>query len=181
MKTLLWIIAVTLLSTNFVAFAEHCEDFSSMWWTKQSSYSNDHDNYKYEKKTHERKRHSSDTTTNTVIVGNDKDAYGCIPSAGYTRSTSLQKCVRTWEVTNTNSDVIYYTTTSTSNKKIKTVYLTTNDINYVDHTVVRTENKKEVDKIITYTYYKDGSYSYEQAPANTTVVYVPKTTSNYKW
>jgi uncharacterized protein involved in tellurium resistance len=66
------------------------------------------------------------------------------------------------------------------------VYINTDDTKYDykkhdDRVVIRRENVKEVDKIITYTYYKDGSYSYEQAPANTVVVYVPKTTSSYKW
>ncbi|MEY3232670.1 MAG: hypothetical protein RLZ54_245, partial [Candidatus Parcubacteria bacterium] len=79
-----------------------------------------------------------------------------------------------------------YYSTSSSKKKIKTVYINTDDTKYDykkhdDRVVIRRENVKEVDKIITYTYYKDGSYSYEQAPANTVVVYVPKTTSSYKW
>lgn len=37
------------------------------------------------------------TTTNERIVGNDKDAHGCIPSAGYTWCESKQKCLRVWE------------------------------------------------------------------------------------
>lgn len=31
------------------------------------------------------------------IVGNDKDEYGCIGSAGYQYCPELEKCVRTWE------------------------------------------------------------------------------------
>ena len=31
------------------------------------------------------------------IVGNDKDAHGCIPSAGYSWCEALQQCIRPWE------------------------------------------------------------------------------------
>ena len=31
------------------------------------------------------------------IVGNDRDSYGCIPSAGYSWCEEKQKCLRTWE------------------------------------------------------------------------------------
>lgn len=34
------------------------------------------------------------------MPGSDKDEYGCIPSAGYSRDSSLQQCVRPWELTN---------------------------------------------------------------------------------
>jgi hypothetical protein len=36
----------------------------------------------------------------TTMVGGDRDAHGCIPSAGYTWSESAQKCVRSWEQKN---------------------------------------------------------------------------------
>lgn len=32
-----------------------------------------------------------------MMVGNDSDAYGCKPSAGYTWCDALQKCIRPWE------------------------------------------------------------------------------------
>ncbi len=32
------------------------------------------------------------------LVGNDRDAHGCIGSAGYSWSETLQQCVRPWEV-----------------------------------------------------------------------------------
>lgn len=31
------------------------------------------------------------------IVGGDKDAHGCLPSAGYTWCDATQKCIRPWE------------------------------------------------------------------------------------
>jgi hypothetical protein len=31
------------------------------------------------------------------IAGNDRDEYGCIPSAGYTWCEEKDKCLRTWE------------------------------------------------------------------------------------
>lgn len=39
-------------------------------------------------------------TATPTIVGGDRDAHGCIPSAGYTWSSALQKCVRPWEQQN---------------------------------------------------------------------------------
>ena len=35
--------------------------------------------------------------SNQPIVGNDRDAHGCIGSAGYTWCEAKQKCLRTWE------------------------------------------------------------------------------------
>ena len=32
------------------------------------------------------------------LVGNDRDVHGCIGSAGYSWSETLQQCVRPWEV-----------------------------------------------------------------------------------
>jgi hypothetical protein len=37
------------------------------------------------------------TDTNTNVVGNDRDAHGCIPSAGYTWCAEKSKCLRLWE------------------------------------------------------------------------------------
>src|SRR3989338_10857981 len=34
---------------------------------------------------------------NQPIVGNDRDAHGCIGSAGYSWCEAKQKCLRTWE------------------------------------------------------------------------------------
>lgn len=31
------------------------------------------------------------------VVGGDRDAHGCIASAGYTWSSALSKCIRSWE------------------------------------------------------------------------------------
>lgn len=36
-------------------------------------------------------------TTSTPIVGGDRDAYGCIGSAGYSWSATENKCIRPWE------------------------------------------------------------------------------------
>ena len=33
-----------------------------------------------------------------TLVGADRDAHGCIGSAGYSWSETLQQCVRPWEV-----------------------------------------------------------------------------------
>lgn len=35
--------------------------------------------------------------TNTPLVGGDRDAYGCIPSAGYSWCAVKNKCIRPWE------------------------------------------------------------------------------------
>ena len=39
----------------------------------------------------------SSQSNNGQMVGNDKDAHGCIPSAGYTWCEAKQKCLRVWE------------------------------------------------------------------------------------
>ena len=31
------------------------------------------------------------------LVGNDRDKYGCIPSAGYSWCEKRKKCIRVWE------------------------------------------------------------------------------------
>ncbi len=41
-------------------------------------------------------RTTTDSTT-PPIVGGDRDAHGCIPSAGYTWCDTKQKCLRQWE------------------------------------------------------------------------------------
>lgn len=33
-----------------------------------------------------------------VVVGSDRDAYGCIPSAGYSYCARTQRCERPWEL-----------------------------------------------------------------------------------
>jgi hypothetical protein len=38
-------------------------------------------------------------STDKPIVGSDRDKYGCISSAGYSRDRSLQQCIRPWELT----------------------------------------------------------------------------------
>lgn len=35
--------------------------------------------------------------TTAIMPGSDRDAHGCIPSAGYTWCEAKQKCLRTWE------------------------------------------------------------------------------------
>ena len=37
------------------------------------------------------------TTSSAPLVGNDRDAHGCIGSAGYTWCEAKQKCLRVWE------------------------------------------------------------------------------------
>lgn len=39
----------------------------------------------------------ANTENNQLIVGGDRDAHGCIPSAGYSWCEAKQKCLRTWE------------------------------------------------------------------------------------
>lgn len=169
MKTLLWIIAALLLSTNFVAFAEHCEDFSSMWWERKTVYrNNDH----YENRSYENKKYYKDDYDYNKYE--QKVVYIEEPKYIYIKETPVIK--------KTIDEKKYYSTSykKTDSKKTKTVII--RNMDYAkDHEIVRKENKKEIDKIVTYYYYKDGSYSYEQAPANTVVVYVPKTSSSYKW
>lgn len=164
MKTFLWIIAALLLSTNFIAFAEHCEDFSNMGGSKKTVYYNDDT---YDRKSYDDRKY----------VNDDYD---------YDRYEKKYVYIEETPVIKKTIDEKKYYSTSSSKKKIKTVYINTDDTKYDykkydDRVVIRRENVKEVDKIITYTYYKDGSYSYEQAPANTVVAYVPKTSSSYKW
>ena len=36
--------------------------------------------------------------TKPAIVGADKDAHGCLPSAGYTWCAKMNQCVRPWEL-----------------------------------------------------------------------------------
>lgn len=49
-----------------------------------------------------------------TVVGGDKDAHGCIPSAGYQWCSKENKCVRSWELAekkglvNTQEAFIYY-------------------------------------------------------------------------
>jgi hypothetical protein len=38
-------------------------------------------------------------TSTTMMPGSDRDAHGCIPSAGYSWCEAKQKCLRTWEET----------------------------------------------------------------------------------
>lgn len=42
-----------------------------------------------------------DTPTKT-LVGADRDAHGCIPSAGYSWCEQQQQCVRPWELKKTD-------------------------------------------------------------------------------
>ena len=40
---------------------------------------------------------TSDTTVDAPLVGGDRDAHGCIGSAGYSWCEAKQKCLRPWE------------------------------------------------------------------------------------
>jgi hypothetical protein len=40
---------------------------------------------------------TSSSTVSGTLVGNDRDAHGCIPSAGYSWCEVKQKCLRVWE------------------------------------------------------------------------------------
>jgi hypothetical protein len=44
--------------------------------------------------------------SSTPIVGNDRDAHGCIPSAGYSWCELKQKCYRPWEESCTSTPVV---------------------------------------------------------------------------
>lgn len=46
---------------------------------------------------HEKKAETAGETEKTVMVGNDKDEHGCLPSAGYTWSEVQKDCIRLWE------------------------------------------------------------------------------------
>lgn len=56
--------------------------------------------------------------SNTAIVGGDRDAHGCIGSAGYSWCEAKQKCLRIWEEgcadTNSNTTTNINTTTNTN-------------------------------------------------------------------
>lgn len=41
------------------------------------------------------------------VVENDRDAHGCIGSAGYTWSAPMNKCIRAWELYTVNMDRPY--------------------------------------------------------------------------
>jgi hypothetical protein len=56
----------------------------------------------------------SASTTTGQIVGNDRDAHGCIGSAGYSWCEAKQKCLRPWEETCTTTPVIADQTANTS-------------------------------------------------------------------
>lgn len=45
-------------------------------------------------------------STNSPIVGNDRDKHGCIGSAGYTWSVLKKECVRSFELTQTDKNAI---------------------------------------------------------------------------
>lgn len=45
----------------------------------------------------QRKSSSSETPSEAVLVGNDRDAHGCISSAGYSWCESKNKCLRIFE------------------------------------------------------------------------------------
>jgi hypothetical protein len=45
------------------------------------------------------------TTKRPPVVGNDRDAHGCIPSAGYSWCEVKQKCLRPWEEVCTSTPV----------------------------------------------------------------------------
>jgi len=40
-----------------------------------------------------------------TMVGNDRDAYGCIGSAGYSWDMNLKRCIRPWEISATGATV----------------------------------------------------------------------------
>lgn len=50
------------------------------------------------------------------IVGGDKDAHGCIGSAGYSYSETLQKCIRPWELYSIDRESI-----TTGNARLDTI------------------------------------------------------------
>jgi hypothetical protein len=54
------------------------------------------------------------------LVGNDRDAYGCIPSAGYSWCEVKQKCLRSWEET-CEGNVTTPTVTVDETETIKTI------------------------------------------------------------
>ena len=47
----------------------------------------------------------SDTQPTETKVGADRDAHGCIPSAGYLWCELQQQCVRPWELTKVDDDL----------------------------------------------------------------------------
>ena len=52
------------------------------------------------------------------IVGNDRDKYGCIGSAGYTWSVLKKECVRSFELTQTDKNAIELTSMDNMQKMI---------------------------------------------------------------
>ena len=62
---------------------------------------------------------------NINIVGNDKDAYGCIGSAGFTWSYSKKRCIRIWEE-GTRFE-IYNSDTTSDIENVEVIYVILSD------------------------------------------------------
>ena len=60
-------------------------------------------------------------TTTTILVGNDRDSYGCIGSVGYSWCSLKNKCLRSWEEKCESTNL---STSSTSSEKATTTTTT---------------------------------------------------------
>lgn len=70
---------------------------------------------------------TTDTATGT-IVGNDRDEYGCITSAGYTRNAEKQECTRSREDAQATGITTTSTTTTTESTTTTTKSITLADV-----------------------------------------------------
>jgi len=70
---------------------------------------------------------SSQSTRPAPLVGGDRDAHGCIGSAGYTWCAARSACIRTWETYCTAAPAKTVTFTCTGSSTIKASFYPTDD------------------------------------------------------
>ncbi len=70
---------------------------------------------------------SSSSGTGGTVVGGDKDAHGCIGSAGYTWCAEKNTCIRSWETYCTSATPKIATFTCAGSSTIKATFYPTDD------------------------------------------------------
>lgn len=86
LKFLIIILAVAVIVPQ-IALAAWWNPFSWGIWNRIFHF----------QQTQQQQQKQTQTQKNPPVVGGDKDAHGCIGSAGYTWCEAKQKCLRTWE------------------------------------------------------------------------------------
>lgn len=175
--TIVLLLVVWLFGFQIISFAEHCPSLSDMWWSNHNSYYQDTKSYSQINKSerrdykseNERREYKEYKQKKEVKVANKKEKTVII-----TKQTPIIK---------KTIDSDYYYNKDTYYDHDKKIYYSTKEIKKYDNEKPRyvEQYNKELDKVVTYYYYKDGSYYYEQAPKDSIVVYVPKTSSKYSW